>query len=88
MLNIAGIVKALLAGERLTHAAIWKDVQAATNAVAAVLAIGILLLPETLDVSQEDMMAISGGIVAIGGVLNVYFTNATSRKVGMPIKGD
>jgi len=73
-------IKALRAGERLTHAATWKNVQVATNALVALITVIVSYFDLQGQITDETMLAVAGGIVA---VVNIYFTNATSRKVGV-----
>lgn len=73
-------LKALRAGERLTHAATWKSTQVAANAIAAILTIGIRYLNLDIPVSDEEVLSIAGVIVT---VVNIYFTMSTSRKMGI-----
>lgn len=77
-------------GEELTHVETWKNAQIAVGALSALLGSGLLLaqafgvpLP---DISDTDLAAIAGGIVALVGVYNGWSTAATSKRVGLPAR--
>lgn len=72
-------------GSALTDPEIWKKRQLAANALIGLLAAIAPFLP--VELSHEDQRAIAGGIAAVGVVLNIYLTAATSKKVGLPSKG-
>lgn len=72
-------------GEELTHAETWKHRQAAVSALVAVLGAVVPFLP--FEVSQDDLLAVAGGVAALGGVLNAYLVVTTSRRVGLPAGG-
>lgn len=79
------LVAVLRHGEELTHAETWKHRQAAVSALVAVLGAVVPFLP--FEVSQDDLLAVAGGVAALGGVLNAYLVVATSRRVGVPASG-
>lgn len=85
--NIGKIFRALKQGESLTHASRWKNVQATTTALTAVLAAVILLVPN-LGLTDADIQALASGIAIIGGVISSYLTYATSRKVGLTVDAE
>ena len=76
--------KVLRAGESLQDPASWKNRQMAMSAILVILG----AVPQFVDinVSESDLNAVSYGIAALLGVLNTYFTSATSDKVGLPAK--
>lgn len=73
-------LEVLKKGQELRSAAAWKNVQVIASALAALLVL-LRLFGVDLGISDEEIAAIAGGIVA---VVNIYFTLATSRKVGIP----
>jgi len=80
---------ALKQGKRLANAATWKNRQIAASTIAAVLGGLIVVLPWfglKLEVTNEDIMAIAGGVAALGGIINSLLTVATSKKVGLSAK--
>lgn len=80
---------ALKAGEELTDSTTWKNRQTTTSAVAAVLGLAVVLLPwigVKVEISSEDITALAGGIAVVLGLLNTFFTAATSKRVGLPSK--
>jgi len=69
-------------GEELANAGTWKNRQAAASALVVILGAIVPVLPITI--SQDDLLAIAGGIAAVGGVLNAFLTLGTSSRVGLP----
>ena len=90
MSRISNIFTALKAGYALKDSEVWKNRQTAVNAIAAVLSAAMAIaqgLGYGFAVSNETMLAISGGIWALVGVFNSWATVATSAKVGLPVVG-
>lgn len=81
------ILAALQAGRELGNVAYWKNVQAATAALVAVLSALSLLLPPELRPDDIQIGAIAGGVATLGSLLVVYWTYATSKRVGLPPGG-
>lgn len=85
---IGELIRALKAGEELKNAATWKNLQATSSSISAVIG-GIFcvlgLVGVHLNVTPEQVIAIAGGIAGILGVFNTYTTIATSKKVGIPV---
>jgi hypothetical protein len=79
------LVAVLRHGEELTHADTWKNRQVAASALLALLGALAPFLP--FEASQEDLLAVAGGLAALGGLLNAYLVVATSRRVGLPAGG-
>ncbi len=79
------LVAVLRHSEELTHAETWKHRQAAASALVAILGAVVPFLP--FDVSQDDLLAVAGGVAALGGLLNAYLVIATSKRVGLPAVG-
>lgn len=75
---------ALRYGSSLTDPAIWKNRQILLNALIGLLGAVAYFLPAGMEMSHEDVLAIAGGVAAVGGLLNGYLTAATSTKVGLP----
>lgn len=80
--NIASIFNALKPGESLLHAETWKNVQVATNALAIVLTCVMVFAPQ-LGLTADDVQNLAAGIALVGGVVNGYFTIATTKKIGI-----
>jgi len=87
---VGNVFTALKAGYALKDSEVWKNRQTAVNAIAAVLSAAMAIaqgLGYGFAVSNETMLAISGGIWALVGVFNSWATVATSAKVGLPVGG-
>ena len=69
-------IKALRAGERLTHAKTWKQAQLSVNAVVALLTVALSYFD--IGIKEEDIVAVATAVVVI---VNIYLTKATSRKL-------
>lgn len=82
MNKMLAALAALRYGSSLTDPEIWKNRQMLMNALIGLLAAVAPFLP--VELSHEDQKAVAGGIAAIGIVLNIYLTAATSTKVGLP----
>lgn len=81
------MIRALHAGEELRNAATWKNTQAITGALTAILGFVALVLPYVgvkIETTPEQLSAIAGGIAAVVGLFNGYTTIAASAKVGLP----
>lgn len=76
--------KVLQAGESLKDPARWKNKQLVLTNVLVIL--GAVPLFTNLEISQSDLSAIGYGITVLLGVLNSYFTVATSDKIGVQVK--
>ena len=75
---------AVKAGQSLENPATWKNRQMLMN-VCLVL-IGTIPKFINIDLDDQQINAISYGAATLMGVLNTYFTAATSDKVGLPVK--
>lgn len=82
MSKFLAALAALRYGSSLTDPALWKNRQMLMNALLGLVAAVAPFLP--VEMSHEDQLAIAGGVAAIGGLLNLYLTAATSEKVGLP----
>ena len=84
---ITDLIGALQAGKQLENSKEWKNAQATTNAIAAILAAVLAILPMVgfnLPVTHEQLVAIASGAAAMLGLYNTYTTVATSKTVGVP----
>lgn len=72
---------AVKAGESLKNPAAWKNRQMLMNAFLII--IGTIPQFVNIELSDADINSISYGLAALAGVLNTYFTAATSDKVGV-----
>jgi hypothetical protein len=77
--------RAIQAGEQLKNPAAWKNVQLLMNAFLTILGAVLVFVPD-LEVSDAQLNAVAYGLATLGGLLNVYFTAATTTKVGLPPK--
>lgn len=69
----------LRAGRELKNAAAWKNVQALANFLSLLVALAVAL-GVNLPVTDDVVYAVAGMIAAAA---NIYFTYATSPKVGL-----
>lgn len=72
---------AVKAGESLKNPAAWKNRQMLMNAFLII--IGTIPQFVNVELSDADINSISFGLATLAGVLNTYFTSATSVKVGL-----
>ena len=90
--DISAVFRALQAGESLRDPATWKVRQNAINAIMAILGALVVIAPHVginiNGLTNEDMLAIAGGIAAIAGLFNNYITTATTTKIGLPNASD
>jgi hypothetical protein len=75
------IGKVLQAGEALKDKATWKLRQRTLTNVLIIL--GAVPMFTKMDISSEDTNAIAYGITVFMGVLNNYFTTATTDTIGI-----
>lgn len=80
---LKGGIKALKAGESLKSAKAWKNRQTAMNAITVILVFVVSFFPDTIKIPEENVIEIAGVIVSVVGLINTYFVNATSKKVGV-----
>lgn len=73
-------INALKAGERLTHASTWKNTQVAVNLLVAVVTVMLSFVDMGIDIGEKEITIVATAVVA---VVNIYFTHATSRKIGI-----
>jgi hypothetical protein len=73
-------IDALAKGECLKDPVFWKGIQNKLNVVSGFVPLIGLCIPSLRDyVTVENIGILGSGVAA----LNVYFTNATSTKVGL-----
>lgn len=84
MNRIWSLITALQAGRELGNVETWKNVQAATSALVAVLSALAIFLPPELRPDEVQIGALAAGVATAGGLVGVYLTYATSRRVGLP----
>ena len=74
------IFDVLKVGNSLSNPAWWKKIQSFINLLSGIAPLIILIVPSTKDLlTVNNILALSSSIAA----MNVYFTNATSDKVGI-----
>ncbi len=87
---IFALPEVLRQGKALANSASWKNHQVTANMIAAFLASVFALLQVflgiDLGVSNETLLAIGSGVLAVYGVYNSYVTTATSEKIGVQDK--
>lgn len=76
---IPAALRALQAGRALNNPAAWKQVQNLINLVTALVAVAAAL-GYTVPISADGIATVAGGLVAL---VNVYFTVATTDKIGL-----
>jgi hypothetical protein len=74
---------ALEFGQQLANAATWKQRQSRLNALAGFVASALYFVPEFRHIDSQIITDFAGGIGAVYALVNWYFTNATSKKVGV-----
>lgn len=80
-MRLSIIFGALRHGASLTDPTIWKHRQNLMNALVGLLGAIVLIIP--VEVSNDDIGAIAGGIAVLGGLINTYLTTATTDKIGI-----
>lgn len=88
---IKDIYNAFQQGKSLANSAIWKNRAIAANALAmfATAALGIAsVFGYKIDLDQESIQAIAGGIAAVVCMFNTGVHVVTSDKVGLPPKAE
>ena len=89
---ISEMINALRAGQELKNSTKWKNLQATTGLVTALLGAGIMVLGWVgihPPLSAEQVGALAGGIAAVLGLFNGYTTVATTQRddvMGLPPK--
>lgn len=74
-------------GQALADSATWKHAQIATNALVIFIGTCLTFLPQ-IPLTPDNIKDLATGIALIGGVVNAYFTVATSKKVGLSVSDD
>jgi hypothetical protein len=80
---------ALRAGETLTNPTKWKDRQDTVNAVVAILGLLLWIVGKAgmpLEISENDLAVVAGGVAVVLGAVNAYLTTATTEKKGFVSK--
>ena len=73
-------INALAKGKSLSNPIFWKGIQDKINLVSGFVPLIIIIVPQTRSLfTIENIAALSTCVAA----MNVYFTNATSDKVGL-----
>jgi hypothetical protein len=81
MNKIFAAVNALKAGEALKDAATWKNRQSLMNIFIIIL--GTITQFANVDLPVADVNSIAYGLSILAVTVNLYFTTATSEKVGL-----
>lgn len=74
------IFEVLKLGNSLKNPSWWKKIQSFINLLSGTAPLIIIAVPATKDLLTVDNILALGSSVA---AMNVYFTNATSEKVGL-----
>ena len=83
---ISELIRALKAGEELKNKENWKNAQIITGAltsVAGAALMGLRFVGVEVPITDDQIVAIAGGIAAVLGLFNTYTTAATSKSVGL-----
>ena len=83
---ITDFITAFQKGKALADAHVWKNRTTAANLLTAFLGAGVSIAVAfgyRVDIDQDTLAAIAGGIAALGSVLNAVSTTVTSEKVGV-----
>ena len=81
MNKFLAVFTALRHGSSLTDPAVHKNRQNLINALIGLLGALAVFLP--MEVSADDVANIAGGIASVWGLFNIYYTTATTDKIGM-----
>lgn len=74
------IFTALQVGKSLNNPELWKDIQSLINLVSGCIPLISIVFPSVRSwLTVENITALGSSIAA----MNIYFTNATSNKVGI-----
>jgi hypothetical protein len=66
-------------GNSLSNPSLWKKIQSLVNLLSGTAPLIIIAVPATRDLlTENNILALSSSVAA----MNIYFTNATSEKVG------
>ena len=76
------LCRALQAGESLSDPHIWKHRQQIINALLTLAGLFMPLLAK-VGINAEDVLPLVTGIAIVGGLVNGYFTAATTDKIGL-----
>lgn len=79
--KLGNIFNALKAGESLAHSETWKNFQVATNALMVLITCAVVFLPQFV-ITEDTVRSLATAIAIIGGIVNGYFTVATTKKIG------
>lgn len=82
---LVNLIKALQAGKELADPATWKNRQVTVNLLVILLSAvaGLARLLGWVDISDAVLQEVAVIIATILGLVNVYLTLATSKKVGL-----
>jgi hypothetical protein len=82
MNKLMAAIAALRYGSSLADPAVHKNRQNLVNALVGLLGAGVVFFP--VEVTPDEMASIAGGIATVVGLFNLYFTVATTDKIGLP----
>lgn len=83
---LTDFIHALQAGQELADSRTWKNRQATSNAIVAILGLLVTIAGwagVNVGVTNEDLASIAGGLAVVFGLCNGLVTVATSKKVGL-----
>lgn len=84
---ITEMFRALHAGHELRNKEGWKNAQVTANHIAVILAAvasALAMAGINLNIHQDSLVLIAGGIAGVLGIVNSYLTVATTKSIGMP----
>lgn len=86
MNKLTAALTALRYGASLTDPALWKKHQLFVNALVGLFGALVYFMPKGVELTDEDIRSIAGGIGTFVSVFNLYLTAATSDKIGLPAR--
>lgn len=84
---IADLLRALRAGEELTHAETWKRAQLWTASLTALLGAAVSIsgaIGHPVPLTGEQITTLVSAVAVLVGVFNTYATIATTTRLGLP----
>lgn len=86
MAKLLALLAVFRKGAMLSNPEAWKGAQVATNVAALIVALGALAKAFGWDsgLTEEQALAIGGGVAAIASLANGMLTVATTDKIGLP----
>lgn len=80
------LIEALQAGKELANPSTWKNRQTTTNLIVAILGLllfGMRMAGIDLQLTDAQLIGIAEAVAVLLGLINMFLTTATSKKVGL-----